>query len=135
MFYNKSGTYNPQKTTGHKRKVSTAHHKRNSKKTTNYGSNGNTGYDSTERYPTSVLTFKSDTQKSKIHPTQKPVLLDEWLIKTYSNEFDTVLDCTAGSCTTAIAAINSNRRFICIENDYEMYNKGIDRVSKHLKLS
>ena len=97
VFYRKLPIYNPQKTTGHERKVSTAKHKRNSKKTTNYGEHKLTTYDSTERYPKSVLTFATDKQKSALHPTQKPVALLEYLIKTYTNEGDLVLDNCAGS--------------------------------------
>lgn len=63
VFYKKLPTYNPQKTQGHSRKVSTATHKRFCKKSTNYGDYENRSYDSTERYPTSVLTFQTDKQK------------------------------------------------------------------------
>src|SRR5690606_19594927 len=90
VFYKKLPTYNPQKTTGHKRKVSTAQHKRGSKRTTNYGEHGLTTYDSTERYPKSVLKFATDKQKVALHPTQKPLALMEYLIATYSNEGEIV---------------------------------------------
>jgi DNA modification methylase len=119
IFYKNLPTYNPQKTIGHIRKVSTANHKRNSKKTTNYNEHGLTGYDSTERYPTSVLTFATDKQKSSLHPTQKPVTLLEYFIKTYTNEGDIVLDNVAGSGTTGIACENLNRQYILIEKELE----------------
>jgi len=119
VFYRKLPTYNPQKTTGHARKVSTAKHKRNSKKTTNYGEHDATTYDSTERYPRSVWKFATDKQKKAWHPTQKPVALLEELIKTYSNEGDVVLDNVAGSGTTGEACILTNRQFILIEGDPE----------------
>ena len=106
IFYKKLPTYNPQKTTGHPRKVSKAEHKTNCKETTDYGEHGLTTYDSTERYPKSVWTFAKDIQKSALHPTQKPVSLIEELIKTYTNPGDLVLDSCAGSCTTAVAALN-----------------------------
>lgn len=128
VFYKKPPTYNPQKTTGHARKVSTAHHKRNSKVSTNFGNSIPTGYDSTERYPKSVLTFGIDKQKSKLHPTQKPVKLLEWLIKTYSNEGDLILDNCAGSGSTGEACINTSRNFILIEKDYSL----IDIINKRL---
>lgn len=115
VFYKKLPTYNPQKTTGHPRKVSTARHKRNSVKTTNYGEHRLTSYDSTERYPISILRFPKDTQKSALHPTQKPVALLEYLIRTYSNEGDVVLDSCAGSGSTLLAAKNTNRSYIGIE--------------------
>ena len=132
IFYKQLPTYNPQKTTGHERKVSSAHNKRNSKKTTNYGDHKLTSYDSTERYPKSVWRFKTDKQKESLHPTQKPVLLIEEIIKTYSNENDVVLDNTFGSCTCGIACINTNRNFIGIENNLEYFNLSIERINKKL---
>ena len=108
IFYRKLPVYHPQKTKGHPRKVSTALHKRNSKKATSYGEYGLVSYDSTERFPTSVWKFASDTQKTSIHPTQKPVALCEELIKTYSDEGATLLDNCAGSFTTAVACDNLN---------------------------
>lgn len=133
VFYKSLPTYNPQKTTGHPRKVSSSEHKRNSKKTTNYGEHNLTSYDSTERFPKSVWTFASDKQKSALHATQKPLLLMEEIIKTYSNEGDLVLDSTAGSCTTAIAAINLNRNWLMIEKDGTEHDKGLNRVNEHLE--
>lgn len=134
VFYNQLPTYNPQKTTGHKLKVSTATHKRNSKKTTNYGNHELKTYSSTERYPKSVLRFKSDKQKSSIHPTQKPVALVEYLIRTFTNEGDIVLDNCSGSGTTALACINSNRKYICIEMDADCYNDSVERITQNKPL-
>lgn len=132
VFYKKLPTYNPQKTTGHKRKVSTAQHKRGSKKTTNYGEHGLTTYDSTERYPKSVLKFATDKQKASLHPTQKPLALMEYLIATYSNEGEIVLDNCAGSGTTGLAAKNLNRNYIMIENDETNYKTCINRVGENI---
>ena len=67
----------------------------------------------THRYPKNIIEIKRD--KNKLHPTQKPVALFEYLIKTYTHEGDTVLDNCAGSFTTAIAAENTKRNWICIE--------------------
>jgi DNA modification methylase len=131
VFYKGLPTYNPQKTTGHARKVSTAKHKRNSVKTTNYGEHGLTTYDSTERYPKSVLTFKTDKQKEAIHPTQKPVELLEWLIRSFTNEGDTVMDNCFGSASTAIACEKSNRKFVGMEKDNEYFTSAIRRVSAY----
>lgn len=128
VFYKKLPTYNPQKTTGHERKVSTAKHKRNSKKTTNYGEHGLTTYDSTERYPKSVLTFATDKQKSALHPTQKPVALLEYLIKTYTNEDDLVLDNCAGSGSVGVACKNTNRNYLLIEKEVEYYDMIVERL-------
>lgn len=79
------------------------------------------------------MTFKRDTQTSSIHPTQKPVELIEYLIKTYSNEGDLVLDSCMGSGTTAIAAINTNRQYIGFETDQDYYNKSMERIRNHVK--
>ena len=84
-----------------------------------------------KRYPTNILTFIKD--KEKLHPTQKPVALLEYLIKTYTNEEETVLDNCAGSMSTAIACINTNRQYIMIEKDENYYNIGCNRISEHLK--
>lgn len=84
-----------------------------------------------ERYPKSELRYSRD--KNRLHPTQKPVALIEYLIKTYSNEGDLILDNTAGSMATAIASINTNRRCICIEKDDHYFEVGSERVKKHLQ--
>ncbi len=129
VFYKKPPTYNPQKTTGHKRKVSTTEHGRNSKKSDVYNKDkGKVTYDSTERYPRSLQFFASDKQKSKLHPTQKPVALMEYLIKTYTNENETVLDNTMGSGTTGVACKNTNRDFIGIEMNDEYYDVACKRL-------
>jgi len=86
--------------------------------------------DPKSRFPTEIIVFDIDRQ-SKIHPTQKPVLLFEYLIKTYTNENMIVLDCFAGSMTTAIACLNTGRNYICIEQDEEMYNKAKERITKY----
>jgi DNA modification methylase len=88
------------------------------------------------RYPVSVLDFKtaeSEIGYEKIHPTQKPVALFEYLIRTYTNPGDTVLDNTAGGGTTAIAAENCGRRWICIERDDAYYAKAVERVKAHVE--
>jgi site-specific DNA-methyltransferase (adenine-specific) len=81
------------------------------------------------RNPSSVQNFNTEVG---LHPTQKPVKLFEYLIKTYTNEGETVLDNCAGSFTTAIACINTNRNFICMEKDENYYNIGVERIEKHL---
>lgn len=133
IFYKKPPTYNPQKTTGHTRKVSKAEHKVNCKQSLDYGESGLTTYDSTERYPKSVWTFAKDIQKCALHPTQKPVALIEELIRTYTNEGELVLDSCAGSMTTAIAALNTGRNYICIEKDKEIFEVGKNRVDGYKK--
>ena len=128
VFYKKLPTYNPQKTTGHPRKVSTVEHKRNSKMTEDYGKYTAKGYDSTERFPTSVLTFATDKQKYAAHGTQKPVALCEWLIKSYTNEDDTVLDFCMGSGSAGVAANNTKRNFIGIEKDADFFDIAKKRI-------
>ena len=132
VFYKSPPTYNPQKTDGHPRKVSTASHKRNSKETTNYGEHALHTYDSTERFPTSILCFKSDKQKSALHPTQKPVALLEYLIRTYTNEGDVVLDNCMGSGSTGIAAANTYRNFIGFELELSYYKIAKERINQHI---
>lgn len=79
-----------------------------------------------EGYPNTKLNIQSN--KKGFHPTQKPVALFEYLIKTYTNEGDLVLDNTAGSGTTAIASENTSRRWICIERDPDYSRKAIERI-------
>ena len=135
VFYKNLPTYNPQKTTGHPRKVSKAEHKINCVKTTNYGEHGLTTYDSTERYPTSILKFTTDKQKEALHPTQKPVALFEYLIKTYTNECEIVLDNCIGSGTTAVACINTNRNYIGFETEEKYFNIANERIINLNKVS
>lgn len=131
IMYSEPAVYNAQKTTGHVRKVSKKEHRLNSKLSTNYGSYHPNGYDSTDRFPRSVLKYKSDKQKSKLHPTQKPLALIEYLVLTYSNSGDVVMDNCSGSGTTAIACIDTGRDFICIENDQGMFDKAEERIFNH----
>ena len=133
IFYKKLPIYNPQKTTGHTRKVSKAKHKVNCVNTTDYGKHGLTTYDSTERYPKSVITFSKDSQHSALHPTQKPVALLEYLIKTYTNKGQTVLDNCMGSGSTVIACLKTNRDFIGIELDDKYFDISLNRINTYIK--
>lgn len=135
-FYKSQPVYNPQKTTGHVRKVSSAKNRavsierRNKKSDYIYNkeySEKSVDYDSTERYPRTVLTFSSDKQKLAIHPTQTPIALLEYFIKTYTNEGDVVLDPCRGSNTTGVACDKLNRGYIGIEMTERFYNIGILR--------
>lgn len=80
-------------------------------------------------YPSDILYVSSEGHTD--HPTQKPVALFEYLIKTYTNEGETVLDNCSGSGTTAIACLNSNRQYICIEKDEAYYKKSLERIANH----
>lgn len=82
-------------------------------------------------YPNSILKFSTD--QLGLHPTQKPVALMEYLIKTYTNENETVLDFTMGSGTTGVACVNTNRRFIGIELDENYYNIAKERIQTEKK--
>lgn len=134
VFYNKPPTYNPQKTTGHKPMNSYTKRASVQNKTECYGAVNKdvSGGGETDRYPRSVLKFPSDKQKSKltglIHPTQKPLALCEYLIKTYTNENDLVLDNCMGSGTTCLAAKNLNRQFIGVEKEEKYFNIAKQRI-------
>ena len=80
-----------------------------------------------DRHPRSVINFKYD--KGKLHSTQKPTELCEWLIKTYSNEGEMVLDFCMGSGTTGISCLKNNRQFIGIEKDENIYNIAENRIN------
>jgi hypothetical protein len=100
-----------------------------------YGKNGfKWSYkETTEKYPTNFLYFATpkhnDKDNGSLHPTQKPVALYEYLIKTYTNEGDTVLDFCMGSGTTGVACLNTGRNFIGIEKDDKYYNIAKDRIN------
>lgn len=130
VFYKKLPTYNPQMTEG------TPYDKTkwNGKidKTTNYNTSiVNKKRNDGTRFPRSIIKIKSMKNQDIVHPTQKPIELFEYLIKTYSNKGDTILDCCAGSGTTAIACINTKRNYICIEKDDNYFNIMKDRIAKH----
>ena len=123
VFYKEQPTYNPQMTDhfGPKR--------------TNKVKNGKLGVlvdsqnrkpfeynDTGKRYPLQVVQFKRDILSSNLHPTQKPIALMEYLIKTYSNEGDIILDFTMGSGSTGVACKNTNRNFIGIELNEEYFD-------------
>jgi DNA modification methylase len=119
-------TYNPQKTTGHK-----AYNKGKAYRPTDvYGSQKEVlvRNDDGTRYPRTVQYFTTAESEGKLHPTQKPVALMEYLIKTYTNENETVLDFTMGSGTTGVACKNLNRNFIGIELDANYYEIAKKRI-------
>ena len=107
------------------------------KKSKNYGTGESMGgnkqkedkiYTYTHKYPKAILEVSNASQKGKVHPTQKPVALMEYLIKTYTNEGDTVLDFTIGSGSTGAAAKNTNRNFIGIELDEKYFEIAKERI-------
>ena len=125
VFYKKLPVYNAQKTTGHERK--TAGRKEIGSEV--YGKSvRKTFYDSTERYPRSVIKFKSDRYHSNLHPTQKPLSLLEYIVKTYSNEGDVVLDFCMGSGTAGVAAKTLGRSFVGIEKEKKYFDIATARI-------
>lgn len=111
------------------------------KKSKNYGTGEALGgdkspesktYTYTHTYPKSILEFSNAVQKGKVHPTQKPVALFEYLIRTYTNEGEIVLDNCIGSGTTAVAAINTGRQFIGIEREPEYVEIANKRIAEAL---
>lgn len=134
VFYQNLPIYNPQKTIKNGKDIRPE--KVLATNSTNYGEfnpNAKRTDDVNIAFPRSVLKINnSPTGPDRgLHPTQKPIALFEYLIKTYTNEGDLVLDNCAGSGTTAIAAINTNRKWICIEKDEEYANKAVERIKQH----
>ena len=126
VFYKKQPTYNPQFWQG----------KPYEQKQGYVGEGKQTGLSRKEvvtksdgrRYPLSIIRF---SKENGLHPTQKPVPLFEYLIKTYTNKNETVLDNCMGSGTTAIACMNTNRNYIGFELDEDYYELASKRISKH----
>lgn len=130
VFYKNLCKYNPQKTEGHSPAHTYTQHNAHS---SNYGKVKDiSGGGNTDRYPRDVLQFKWDTQKSKLHPTQKPVELCEYFIKTYTDKGDIVLDNCMGSGTTGVACYNLERNFIGIEKDEKYFSVALDRIKKNI---
>lgn len=130
VFYRKQTNYNPIKTKADECKI-------DKRKTLNPTTNPYLGgikknrvKDNGMRYPVSVQKFNSISEKGQ-HPTQKPVALMEYLIKTYTNESETVLDFTMGSGSTGVACKNLNRDFIGIEKEEKYYNMAKERIENH----
>jgi site-specific DNA-methyltransferase (adenine-specific) len=128
IFYKKLPTYNPQKVIGEK------NHSKGTMKTdvnNNYGKYGK--IDNTEilgdmKHPKSIITFQKPHPSKCLHPTQKPLELFEWLIKTYTDEGDIVLDNCMGSGTTGVACKNLNRNFIGMELDDKYFKIAKERI-------
>lgn len=127
VFYKSAPTYNPQKTVGHARKTSRSNCALDG--STNYGRQvGTKSYDSTERYPRSVVKLSTDKQRQPLHPTQKPLALMEYMILTYTNPGELVLDNCMGSGTTGVACVNTGRSFFGIESDPDYFAASEARV-------
>lgn len=129
IFYDKLPTYNPQMTKCEPHQRNHSRGRQLSMQTNRcYGTFGKADdFISDSKYPKSVLRINRE-HKDFYHPTQKPVSLLEWLIKTYSNEGDTVLDMTMGSGSTMVACANTGRKGIGIELMQEYYDIAVKRV-------
>ena len=132
IFYNKPPTYNPQKVLGKKN-----HTKGKVKqiKNNNYGKHNfvdNSDELGNMKHPKSILTFSKTHPSIMLHPTEKPVEVCEWLIKSYTNEGDVVLDNCMGSGTTGVACENTNRKFIGMELDKEYFEQAIKRINQRI---
>jgi len=126
VFYKSIPIYNPQMRDGF-----TPYKAKNGMGSTNYRPQKEVVTESDgKRYPISVLKFKRD--KEKIHPTQKPTALFEYLIKTFTNKDDIVLDNCMGSGTTAVACLNTERQFIGFETNKEYFEKSLERLKNNV---
>ena len=138
VFYNKQCTYNKQMIPRLSKRIEQAHktnyvfHNSQSEQTNlKYIEVSSKKYNKDFKNPSTILKFNSLRPNSKEfvkHPTQKPVVLMEYLVKTYSNENETVLDFTMGSGSTGVACINTNRKFIGIELDENYFNIAKKRI-------
>jgi site-specific DNA-methyltransferase (adenine-specific) len=136
VFCDGSTIYNPQMSIGKKHTRGSNRHRGSD----NYGNFNPKEYESSEWYPTSVIdvksqsdscvTFASKPNRLDTHPTQKPVALYEYLIRTYTNEGETVLDFTMGSGTTGVACMKSNRNFIGIEKELNYFEIAQKRIAE-----
>ncbi len=120
VFYKKQPTYNPQGLINCNKIV------RRGGNGGCYGDSGKENLQTKTNYPRTIQKFKSEGKT--VHPTQKPVALMEYLIKTYTNEGETVLDFCFGSGTTGVAAKNLNRKFIGIEMDEDYFEIAKNRI-------
>ena len=132
VFYSKSPTYNPQMIEGKPYKVLESHIEQQGMQQKYCFSYKTDVINDGTRYPDNLLEFGSLGGK-KLHPTQKPIDLLEWLIKTYTNKGDLVLDNCMGSGSTAIATLNTNRNFIGYELSEEYYYIILKRLNEYEK--
>jgi site-specific DNA-methyltransferase (adenine-specific) len=125
VFYRALPTYNPQKTAGKPYVASRGDRNARDTRPKVYGNGGlhaTTTVNTGDRFPVSIVPIKADIKKGHgLHPTQKPVALMEYLILTYTNEGDVVLDNTMGSGTTGVACMNTGRKFIGMEQDAKYF--------------
>lgn len=129
VFYSKQCYYNPQDLIYGEFNNDRPSRSKKIKGEYTYGLEKNAGISIAANYPKNVLTF-SNPNNDSLHPTQKPVPLLEYLIKTYTNEGETVLDFTMGSGSTGVACVNTNRNFIGIELDEKYFEIAKKRIEE-----
>ena len=129
-FYKKQTTYNPIMEVRGNPRNKRSYNKKQGDGDMCYGKFENVESFNNEYYPTSVIQVSNAAQKGKVHPTQKPIELMEYLIKTYTNEGEIILDNTMGSGSTGVAAMNTNRKFIGIELDEKFFEIASNRISE-----
>ncbi len=136
IFYKKKPTYNPQMVMGDPSHIKGK--KRFNKQIVNNNYcdfkqiEDKSLFDREKKYPSSILCFPKPHPSIMYHPTEKSIKLNEWLIRTYTNEGDTVMDNCMGSGTTGIACINTNRNFIGMEKNAEHFGSAITRINEVL---
>lgn len=137
VFYKKQPTYNPQMEERDKNKERPKTNSKVINEITNTRTTGNSTINK-KKYPVNKIVFNRlsgelNSSCKSLHPTQKPVELLEYLIKTYTNEGETVLDNTMGSGSTGVACVNLNRNFIGIELDEEYFEIAKERIERHMR--
>jgi len=133
VFYREQPTYNPQFVDGEPSHARGSGVHKNGNQC--YGEHSNaevSGKYDRKKHPRSIISIQKEHNADVWHPTQKPVELIRWLVRTYTNEGDTVLDNCMGSGTTAIACLMENRKFIGFETNVEYWKKTNDRIDKFI---
>ena len=139
VFYKSLPTYNPQMTDAKSDRIRPISKPKENTSETNKQASGKTrqyseNYDNTKRFPRKIIEVSCRLAEcnslNRVHPTQKPELLMEYLIKTYTNDNEVVLDFTMGSGTTGVACVNTNRNFIGMELDDKYFEIAKERIEK-----
>jgi len=133
-FYRKQAVYNPIMVIRGEKRNKTSYNKKVGDGDMCYGKFDNIVSFNNEYYPTSIIQVSNASQKGKVHPTQKPIELMEYLIKTYTNTGDIVLDNCMGSGTTGVACVNTNRSFIGFEFDENYFKISETRIQEAICL-
>ena len=134
VFYKQLPTYNPQYTEGKPLHSKGKSYLNKEHKNENYGKfemTDDSRAGSTQKHPKSIISFQKPHPSKSQHRTEKSIEMLEWLIKTYTNEDEIILDNTMGSCTCGIASLKTNRQFIGIEKEKQYYDVAVRRLSEY----